>query len=192
MLRIAAFAGSLRRRSLNRRLLEAAVERARALEDVEVDVIDLREYPLPMFDGDLHERDGVPRAGQQIHDRIAATDAVLVANPEYNGGYPAVFKNTVDWVSRIDMLLFHPRYVGLLSATPGKSGGIRGLEHTRALFENIFVTTHEELFGLAGAKDALGDDGFVDATEAARLDAWIDGFVAAARRHRDDRRSDVA
>lgn len=184
-LKIVAFASSNRRGSLNRRLLAQAVEAVEAVAgtEVEVDVIDLRSLPLPLYDADLQDRDGMPRAAHEIHDRIAAADAVLVANPEYNGGYPALFKNLIDWVSRIDMFVFHPRYVGLLSATPGKGGGSRGVEHTRALFENIFVTSHPEAFTLSAAQDALGDDGWTSDDEAARMSAWAQGFVEAAAAH---------
>ena len=184
-LRIVGFSGSLRSRSLNRMLLEDAAARAAALDDVTVDVLDLRDHPLPLYDADIQDRDGIPDEARQVFDRIAASDALLVANPEYNGGYPAVFKNLVDWVSRIDMFVFHPRYVGLLSATPGKGGGVRGIEHTRALFDNIFVTSHPEPFGLPSAKEVLEDGALVDADESTRLDDWIEGFVAAARAHAD-------
>ena len=180
-LHIVAFSGSLRRQSLNRTLIDIAGSRAAAIDGVEVDVIDLRDHPLPLYDADLQERDGIPDEARRVFDRIAASDALMIANPEYNGGYPAVFKNLVDWVSRIDMFVFHPRYVGLLSATPGKGGGLRGIEHTRALFDNIFVTSHAEPFGLPSAGDVLEDGALVDPAESQRLDDWVDGFVAAAR-----------
>ncbi len=154
---------------------------------VEVDVIDLRTLPLPLYDADLQDRDGLPTAAHEIHDRIAAADALLVANPEYNGGYPALFKNLVDWVSRIDMFVFHPRYVGLLSATPGKGGGSRGAEHTRALFENIFVTSHPEAFTLPTAHEALDADAWTSEAEAARMAEWAGAFVDAAVAHAEAR-----
>lgn len=159
---------------------------------MEVDVIDLRQFPLPLYDADLQARDGIPLAAQEVADRIASTDAVLVANPEYNGGYSAVFKNTLDWVSRIDMLLFHPRYVGLLSATPGKKGGVRGLAHTADLFANIFVTTHPDHLGLPHANDVLGEEGITDPAESERVRRWTEEFLDGARAHRDERSSEVA
>lgn len=191
-LHIVAFSSSLRADSLNRRLLLAAVDEARAVGGVTVDVLDLRDHPLPIYDADIQDRSGIPTEAHEVHDRIAVADALLVANPEYNGGYPAVFKNLVDWVSRIDMFVFHPRYVGLLSATPGKGGGLRGLEHTRALFDNIFVTSHPEAFGLPAARDALGDDGIADDDEKVRLRRWVGEFVTRARSVRDEKRSGAA
>ena len=187
-LRIAALAASNRTGSLNRRLLERAVSAVEATRGgVEVDVIDLRRYPLPLYDADNQARDGIPVAAHAIHDRIAAADAVLIASPEYNGGYPALFKNTLDWVSRIDMLLLHPRYVGILSTTPGKGGGANGAQHLRSLFDNIFVTTHEP-FTLPKGNEAMGeapaegepDVGWADETARERLGQWAGSFVDAA------------
>ncbi len=187
-LRIAGLASSNRRGSLNRRVLDRALVAVEAIEGtpVETDRIDLRSHPLPLYDADQHGRDGIPASARAIHDQVAAADALLVANPEYNGGYPALFKNVVDWVSRIDMFAFHPRYVGLLSASPGKGGGRRGIEHTRALFTNIFVTTHPQAFSLPGADHAFADGEWADAALADRMADWADGFVAAAVAHVED------
>lgn len=189
-LRIVGFATSNRRGSLNRMLLRRAMDAVEQVAGVavETDVLDLRSHPLPLYDADQQARDGVPASAQAIHDRIAEADALLVANPEYNGGYPALFKNVVDWVSRIDMFVFHRRYVGLLSATPGKGGGRRGLEHTRALFGNIFVTTHDEPFALPQADHALVDAGWRDDQERSRMAAWADDFVLAAVAHVEQQR----
>ncbi len=187
-LRIGGLAGSNRRGSLNRRLLRTTLDALAALPDVEVEHLDLRDHPMPLYDGDLQARDGIPPTAQALHDRIAAVDALVVANPEYNGGYPALFKNAVDWTSRVDIFVFHPRYVGLLSATPGKGGGVRGIEHTRSLFANMFVTTHPEALAVPAAHDALGGDALPDdVTE--RVATWAGEFEAAARAHRDARRT---
>ena len=184
---ILALAASNRRGSLNRRLLGLAVEALEERDDVEVEILDLRDHPLPLYDADLQDRDGIPSSARYIHDRVAEADALLVASPEYNGGYPALLKNLIDWVSRVDMFVFHPRYVGLLSATPGKGGGRRGLAHLRELLANIFVTTHDELFTVGGADRAMTTDSWADEADAERMRAWADGFVTAAAEHADAR-----
>lgn len=185
-LRIAAIAASNRSGSLNRELLAAVVE-ALSARSVEVDVIDLRTLPLPLYDADLQARDGMPAEADALHERLAAADGVVLAVPEYNGGYPALLKNAIDWVSRIDMLILHPRYVGLASATPGRGGGQRGLEHTRALLANMFVTTHDDLLTVPKADVALADG--VDPELAERIAAWADGFADALARHAEERRA---
>ena len=186
-MQILALAASNRRGSFNRRLLGLAVAALEAQPDVDVEILDLREHPLPLYDADLQDRDGFPASVRHIHDRVAAADALVVASPEYNGGYPALLKNLIDWVSRVDMFVFHPRYVGLLSATPGKGGGRRGLVHLRDLLANIFVTTHDDLFTVPGADRAMTDDDWADDADAERMRAWAAGFVEAAAAHADAR-----
>lgn len=186
--RVAGFASSLRTGSLNRRLLDRAMAALAETGDVDLDCIDLALHPLPLYDADLQEREGIPAPAQDLHDRFAAADALLVVNPEYNGGYPALFKNMVDWVSRIDMFVFHPLYVGLLSGTPGKGGGVRGIEHTRALFSNIFVTTHPDGFALPRADEELDGDHWTRSEAAVRLERWAGEFVGAAADHVEERR----
>lgn len=183
-LRIATIAASNRAASWNRVLLARVIESIGRIDpSVVIDEIDLRAFPLPLYDGDLQDRDGIPHAAQVIHDRVKEADGVVFAIPEYNGGYPALFKNTIDWVSRLDMLLFQPRYVGLISATPGGGGGARGLVHTKALFDNIFVTTHEDHLPLPAAHHALGADASPEELDA-RIDAWVTSYLAGVRAHR--------
>lgn len=186
-MQIVAVAGSNRRGSLNRLLLERAVEALGEQPEASVHVVDLRDHPLPLYDADQHAAEGIPPEAVALHERFTAADAVVFANPEYNGGYPALWKNAIDWVSRIDMLFLHPRYVGLLSASPGKTGGVRGIEHTRALLANMFVPTHPEAFPVARAHEALTADGFADPADGARLRDWAAGFVRAARAHAEER-----
>ena len=97
--KILAFAGSLREGSLNKKLLALAVEGAREA-DAEVTVIDLRDYPMPIYDGDLEASDGIPENARRIHALLEANDGLLVATPENNYSLSAVLKNTIDWVSR--------------------------------------------------------------------------------------------
>lgn len=181
-LRIAAFAGSTRRGSLNRKLIARLAELAAEehASRAEIDVIDLRGYPLPIYDGDTQARDGIPHAAVAIHDRIAAADAVIVAIPEYNGGYPALFKNVIDWVSRVDMFVFLSRYVGIVAASPGGGGGKRGADHTAALFANMFVTSHETLAVPAAHESVADDDQWIVSEQRDRVARWLTEFIAAA------------
>lgn len=185
-LRVAALAASNRQGSLNRRLL-AAVADELAARSIEVDVIDLRALPLPIYDADLQARDGMPPEATALHERLAAVDGVVFAVPEYNGGYPALLKNAIDWISRVDMFVLHPRYVGLAAATPGRGGGQRGLEHLRALLANMFVTTHDDLLTVPAADTALAE---VLAEElAGRISSWVEGYVDGLERHAEERRA---
>ena len=98
--RILAFAGSSRRESLNRGFLAFGVESAREL-GCEVTLLDLNEYVLPLYNGDLEDRDGLPENAAKLIGLIAGHDGLLIASPEYNSMITPLLKNTLDWVSRV-------------------------------------------------------------------------------------------
>lgn len=96
MTRILGISGSLRKDSYNTALLRAA--QSQVGPDVEFDIATL--HGIPLYDGDLEQREGVPGPVTTLKERIMASDGVLLATPEYNNGIPGVFKNAVDWLSR--------------------------------------------------------------------------------------------
>lgn len=121
MTRIIGIAGSLRRGSFNRALLECAREMAPAGTEVEVAGID----GIPLYDADRETAQGLPPAVVALKDRIAAADGLLLASPEYNGSLPGPLKNAVDWLTRPPEdipRVFRDRPVALLGATPGGLG----------------------------------------------------------------------
>ena len=97
--RILAVAGSTRSDSYNKRLVRVAAAGAREA-GAEVEVVDLREFPLPLFDEDLEKEHGMPPAGQRLKQLFRESDGFLIASPEYNSSITAVLKNAIDWVSR--------------------------------------------------------------------------------------------
>ena len=111
--------GSLRRASTNTKLLRAAA-RHYGGEFVEADL------HLPLYDGDIEERSGVPAEVEALADQIADADAVVIATPEYNQSLSGVLKNALDWVSRVDAKPWGDKPVALMSAAAGRAGGARG------------------------------------------------------------------
>src|SRR5262249_29719722 len=97
--RILAFAGSTRRDSFNKKLAGIAADGARAA-GAEVTFIDLRDYPLPLYDGDLEAEKGLPEQAQRLKKLFLDHDGLLISSPEYNSSISGVLKNTIDWVSR--------------------------------------------------------------------------------------------
>ena len=97
--RILAFAGSLRRESFNKKLVPIAAKAARDA-GAEVTLIDLKDFPLPLFDQDLEAGQGMPENGTKLKQLFIDHDGLLVASPEYNSSVTAVLKNVIDWVSR--------------------------------------------------------------------------------------------
>lgn len=141
--RALVFAGSIRTDSLNRRLARAAAEELRR-RGVEVTFADLKDYPMPMYDGDLETTSGVPERARAFRKLIEDHDVMVIASPEYNGSFPALLKNVIDWVSRArsgerPAAAFRGKTAALLATSPGPGGGRRGLRHLRELLENVGV-----------------------------------------------------
>lgn len=134
--RILAFSGSARRESFNRKLLAVVVEATRAVGG-EVTVVDLNEYPLPLYHGDLEDKEGLPANAQKLIDLILAHDALLVASPEYNSQMTPLLKNTVDWCTRADENPLKGKVAAVVSASPGMFGGVRSMTLARQLLTHL-------------------------------------------------------
>ncbi len=161
--KILAFAGSTRTDSYNKRLVKIAAAGARAA-GAEVTLIDLRDFPLPLFDGDLEARDGLPANGRKLKDLFLAHQGLLISAPEYNSSITAVLKNTIDWVSRPvpgepPLACFDGKVACLMSASPGGLGGLRGLVHVRAILGNIKVLVLPDQVAISKANEAFNPDG---------------------------------
>lgn len=117
--KLAGLCGSLRENSVNRKLLREAV---RLFGPARFTEADLR---LPLYDGDLEAREGIPDSVQALSDLVASADAVIVVTPEYNQSLSGVLKNALDWISRTEGSPWRNRPVALLSAAAGRAGGAR-------------------------------------------------------------------
>lgn len=158
-----AFAGSLREDSLNRKLLEVLAAAAEAA-GAKVTRIDLRDYALPIYDGDI-EAAGMPASVRDLQALLAKHDGLLIASPEYNGGVPALLKNTLDWISRPQadgspgLALYRGKVVGICSASPGGLGGMRGLIALRDLLAKLGLWVAPSQLALSAASEAFAEDG---------------------------------
>jgi NAD(P)H-dependent FMN reductase len=123
MVSVLGISGSLRARSYNTALLRAAAALMPAGSSLAIATL----HGIPLYDGDVEARDGIPAAVQALKDRIAACDGLLLATPEYNNGMPGVFKNAIDWLSRPSgdiARVFRDRPVAVLGASPGGFGTV--------------------------------------------------------------------
>lgn len=125
--KVLAIVGSLRKDSLNRVLVETAAEVAPA----EMDIIIYPLNDLPIYDWDV-EQEGMPQEVVEFHQAIDATDAMILATPEYNGSYSGVIKNAIDWASRGSSRLAK-RPVVTMGGSPGSLGGTKAQEHLRSV-----------------------------------------------------------
>lgn len=142
--KILAFSGSLRKESFNRKILKIAIEGANN-EGVEVREIDLNDYPLPIFNQDDQDKEGLPKNAKELKKLMKEHQGFLIASPEYNSSISGALKNVIDWASRQEtpqepMLdVFNGKIAALISASPSWMGGMRGLAHLRELLSNINV-----------------------------------------------------
>jgi chromate reductase len=134
--KILAFSGSAHRESLNRKLLAVAVEAVREAGG-DVTLIDLNEYVLPLYHGDLEEAEGLPANAGKLVELIAQHDGLLIASPEYNSIITPLLKNTIDWCSRADENPFEGKVAAVVSASPGALGGIRSLKMAQQLLLHL-------------------------------------------------------
>ncbi len=176
MARIVTFSGSVRTGSVNTALLNSAAAFVEAAGH-EIDAIDLGADDIPIYNGDFQDEHGIPAAVEAIAARVGSADGLLIACPEYNGGPTALLKNTIDWITRVEMTHFAGKPIGLLAASPGGGGGGHGLGLVTQIFTYMRCDLHDETFSLAKAFDAIVD-GAVAGDESARLNAWVDGYVA--------------
>lgn len=163
-IKILAFAGSTRRESFNKKLVKIAVEGARAA-GAEVMLIDLRDFPMPLYDGDLEAESGLPEYARKLKQLMIAHHGFLIAAPEYNSSITGVLKNTIDWTSRPesddepDLVCFRDKTVALMSASPGGLGGMRGLVHVRAILGNIGAVVLPDQVAVSAAHEAFDENG---------------------------------
>ena len=176
--RIITLAGSARRESLNKRLARVAAARASALGGDGV-FHDLAEYRLPLYDGDYETANGVPEGALALGEQVASADGLTIASPEYNGSYPALLKNTIDWLTRIDRRIW-VRPTALLSASPGPRGGRRGLVVLRLALDHMHVPVLDRQFSLPSAREALAGGALRDAALSAELDRLISELLIVA------------
>ena len=176
MTKIVGIAGSLRKKSFNLWLLEAA--RGLMPEGSTLEIVSIGAIPL--YNGDL-EAEGMPQAVTDVADRIAAADGLLIASPEYNNGIPGVVKNAIDWLSRPPNMkrVFADRPVGIIGATPGP-GGTRlaqaaWLPVLRLLACQFFSS--KSLY-VSNATQVFGDDAALkDDKVRELLSGYLEGFA---------------
>ncbi|HYV36459.1 MAG TPA: NAD(P)H-dependent oxidoreductase [Gemmataceae bacterium] len=188
-IRIVALAGSLRKDSFNKKLIQIAVKAATAA-GAEVNYLDLRDYPLPIFDQDLEAASGLPEPAKKLKQIFVESDGFLWSCPEYNSSITAVLKNTIDWVSRPapgepSLAAFTGKVASLMSASPGGLGGLRGLVTVRSILGNIGVIVLPDQIAVPKAYDAFAPDGSLkDAKMQAGIEGLGRGLVECLKKHK--------
>ena len=190
--KILVFPGSNRQGSFNARLADAAAQEL-AARQADVTRISLADYPLPIMDEDLQDRDGIPENAMKLARMIASHDGVFLACPEYNSSIQPLLKNTIDWVSRVSkdgerpLRAWRGRIVALGSASDGQFAGVRGLYHVRSVLMNVGAQIVTEQCSVSRASTAFTEDGRIGEERIAKMlgtacQSLIDHCRALARR----------
>jgi chromate reductase, NAD(P)H dehydrogenase (quinone) len=161
-LKILVIPGSLRTGSLNARLAAAAAHQF-AQAGAEVTRISLADFPLPIYDGDLQSKSGVPKSAVNLKRMIGAHHGVLFITPEYNSSVPPLLKNTIDWVSRVQDAhesrgqVFRGRAFAVAGASHSRLGGARALAALRLILSACQALVIPNQLALAFADEAYDD-----------------------------------
>jgi chromate reductase len=173
---IMGFAGSARRDSFNKMLVQIAL-RGSEKAGAAIDFVDLRDYPLPLYDGDSEAAEGRPENVGKLHERFRNADGLLIASPEYNGFLSPMLKNTLDWISRSeeaspDLSAFQGKTAAIMAASPGPLGGLRGLRGLRELLTNVGITVLPNQMTIRSAFKVFDNEGaIIDDAQAERVEA---------------------
>ena len=161
-LKILVIPGSLRSGSLNAKLAATAAH-ALTQAGAEVTVISLSDYPLPVYDGDLEAKSGVPKHAVNLKRMIGVHHGVLIVTPEYNASVPALVKNTIDWISRVQDPhetrgeVFRESVFAIASASGGRLGGTRALAALRLILSACHATVVPNQIALSFADQAYDE-----------------------------------
>ncbi len=183
-LKVLVFAASLRGESLNKKLATLA---ASAVDKygATVDLASMRDFDVPLYDGDVEAAGGIPRGAQELRARLLANDAFIISSPEYNASMPGTIKNLIDWASRFRPQPFDGRHGMLVSASPSLAGGNRGLWALRMPLEHLGARVFPDMFSLAMAHKAFEGDDLADPKLRMRFEKSVQAFLslAEAARH---------
>ncbi len=191
--RLLVFAGSARRDSLNKKLARAAHAAALAA-GAQATFVDLDDYPMPLYHGDLETASGMPEKAKDLRSLFLEHDGLLIASPENNNSMSSLLKNTIDWLSRdvgdgkganSGLAPWRGKVAGMLAASPGAFGGTRHLPHLRQVLSGLGVTVVGQQVPVPKAHEAFAPDGsLADERVAKQVRALAEAVAALAAKLR--------
>ncbi len=171
--KVLVMAASTRVGSINHALARHIASRLDGAASAET--IDLRNHPLPLYDGDLETREGVPAAASTLAGELASAEVLVLVSPEYNGTFTPLLKNTIDWITRVDTAALAHLRVLIASASPGRGGGANGAAMVRTWLMNMGVDVAEHALSVGEA--AVGADGDLIGLDDAELARFLQQSV---------------
>ena len=191
MARVLVFAGSARRESLNKKLARVGADALRAA-GADATFLDLDDHPIPVYHGDLEAREGMPENARKLREIFMAHDALLIASPENNTSVSSLLKNVLDWLSRgvgdgrganSGLAPYRGKVAGIMTATPGGYGGVRGLPHLRQILSALGVIVLPTQVQLAHADRAFDEAGkLIDPKMMQAVESMAKSLAETAKR----------
>ncbi|MEM0936220.1 MAG: NAD(P)H-dependent oxidoreductase [Pseudomonadota bacterium] len=182
-MKVLAFAATTSSTSINRALLGYATARLEAIgpPEIEIEFLKLADYEMPIYSSDREKADGVPTAAKALFDKIGSVDALMISYAEHNGSVTAAWKNTFDWMTRIDTKVWHDKPMVLLAATPGPRSGAGVLGNQQTLIP-FFGGVVKGVYGVGKWYEAWDAEAgtLTDADAIAGIDAALSGLAAPA------------
>jgi chromate reductase len=188
-MRLLFFAGSTREGSFNRRLAALAHHIAEA-NGIDAVLVDLKDYPMPIYNGDLEAKEGPPERARAFKALLTEYQGVFIASPEYNSSVTPLLKNTLDWVARVKakgesgLEVYKTRVFAISGASPGYYGAMRSLLHLRQILEvGIGATVIPQQIAVPRAMDAFEADGSLkDKGQQDLCKSVVEALAIAARK----------
>ncbi|MBC7427759.1 MAG: NAD(P)H-dependent oxidoreductase [Bacteriovorax sp.] len=179
-MKILLFAGSLRKDSLNKKVVRFTDKLLKSNLDLKTTVVDLQTLNIPVYDGDI-ETAGIPEGVKTLAALVASANAIIISSPEYNGSMSSPLKNTLDWLSRVKPLPITKKPILMLGASPGALGATRGLAHARWPLETLGNFLYPEAMGFMHADQAFDEnEDLKDPVQLAKLQKLINSFIEYA------------
>ncbi|MGB2931090.1 MAG: NAD(P)H-dependent oxidoreductase [Methyloceanibacter sp.] len=188
-MRLLFFAGSTREASYNKKLARLAQHIASA-NGIEGVFIDLRDYPMPLYEGDLEAEHGPPAKAVEFKALLGEYQGVFIACPEYNASITPLLKNTLDWVTRVrskgenGLEVYRSRVFAISGASGGYYGAMRSLLQLRQVLEvGVGATVIPQQLALPRAGDAFDEDGSLkDEAQQHAVKRVVEALAIAARK----------
>lgn len=191
MAKLLFLAGSSRKDSLNKKLAQNAAHIAKTLCGADVTFIDLKDYPMPIYDYDIQE-EGFPENALKLKKLFIEHDGFFISSPEYNGSIPPLLKNALDWISRKEedsekaYLAFAGKTAAISAASPGAMGGIRVLVPLRMWLNNMSVLVIPEQLAAGGADKSFDTYGeMINEQQKSHLVNVVMRFVKVANAYKN-------
>lgn len=166
-LHVLGFSGSTREASVNKKLVKEALRLAEEKGD-KITYVDLKNFPLPLFDGDLEAKEGMPKAAAQLAQLVAENQLIIISTPDYNASISGVLKNTLDWLSRSKTRIFKDKRFFIMTATPSTNNEFKALGNLREIITRLGGKIAGE-FSLPAANNAFDANGRLKAPQKLKL-----------------------